>query len=63
MLQKYEAIISKGDNNIGQTDVIQMHNAMKPNAAPIAGQPYLLVLNYHDFLKQEIKNLLDARII
>ena len=42
MLQQYETIISKSDNGIGQTDLIQMHIAMKPNAAPIAAQPYPL---------------------
>ena len=63
MLQKYERIISKGDNDIGQTDLIHMHIAMKPNATPIAAWPYPLVLKDNDFLKQEIKNLLDARII
>ena len=36
MLKKYDAIISKSDNDIGQTDLIKMHIATKPNAAPIA---------------------------
>ena len=40
-----------------------MHIAMKPDIAPIAAQPYPLTLKHHDFLKQEIKNLVDARII
>ena len=40
-----------------------MITAMKPDAAPIAAQPYPLALEHHDFLKQEIKNLPDARII
>ena len=40
-----------------------MHKAMKPDAAPIAVQPYPLPLKHHDFLKQEIKNSLDVRII
>ena len=35
----------------------------KPVAAPIAAQPYPLVRKHHAFLKQEIKNLLDVRII
>ena len=40
-----------------------MHIATKPNVTPIAVPPYPLDLKHHDFLKQEIKNLLDARII
>ena len=63
MLQRYDAIISKSDNDIGPTDLIQMHMAMKPDIAPIAVQPYPITLKHHDFLKQEIKNLLDTKII
>ena len=62
MLQKYDAIVSKSDD-IGQTDLIQMHIAMKPDAVPSAAQPYPLTLRHHEFLKQEVKTLLDARII
>ena len=40
-----------------------MHTAMRPDAAPVAAQPFPLVLKHYDFLKQVIKNLLDARII
>ena len=54
MLQKYDAIISKSNNNIGQTDLIKMYIATKPNAAPIAPQLYPLALKHHDFLKQGI---------
>ena len=40
-----------------------MHIATRLDAAPVAAQPYPLALKCHDFLKQEIKNLLDAGII
>ena len=40
-----------------------MHIAMKLNAALIAAWPYPLALKHHNFLKQELKNLLDARVI
>ena len=60
MLQRCKAIISKSDNDIDQTDLIQMHIAIKPNATAIVSWPYPFALNHHDFLKQEIKNLLDA---
>ena len=35
MFQIDDAIISKSDNDIGQTDHIQIHIAMKPDATPI----------------------------
>ena len=44
-----EAIISKRDNDICQTDLIKMHIAMKPNAAPIVAWSYPLALKHHDF--------------
>ena len=40
-----------------------MHIATKPNAVQFAACPYPLACKHHDFLKQEIKNLLDARIM
>ena len=63
LLQKYDTIISKSDNDIGQTDLIKMHIATRPDAAPVAAQQYPLALKHHDFLKQEMKNLLDVGII
>ena len=38
MLWRYHAIKSKSDD-IGQTDLIEMHIAMKPDAAPTVVQP------------------------
>ena len=60
---KNYSIISKSDNDIGQMDLIEMHIATRPDASPIASQPYPLALKHHDFLKQDIKNLLDTGII
>ena len=61
--RKYDTIISKGYNDLGQTNLIKIHIATRPDAAPVAAQAYTLALKHHDFLKQEIKNLLDAEII
>ena len=36
LLQKYDAIISKSSTDIGQTDLIEMHIATRPDAAPVA---------------------------
>ena len=59
-LQKHDAIISRNNNDIGQTDLIEMHIATRLDAAPVAAWSYPLALKYHDFLKQEFKNFLDA---
>ena len=59
LLQKYDSIILNSDNDIGQTYLIKMHIATRPDAA----QPYPLAPKQNDFLKQEIKNLLVAEII
>ena len=40
-----------------------MHIASRQDSAPVAVWPYPLALKHQDFLKQEIKNLLDAGII
>ena len=61
MLQKNEVIISKGDNDICQTDLIQMHIATKLNATPIVAWPSPLKIMM--FLEQEIKISLDVGII
>ena len=36
LLQIYDTIISKSDNDIGQTDLMKMHIATRPDAALIA---------------------------
>ena len=62
LLQKCD-IILKSNNVKGQMDLIEMHIATGSDAAPVAAQPYPLVLKHHDFLKQEIKNSLGVEII
>ena len=42
LLQKFDAIISRSDNDIGQTDLIEMHSAMRPDSTPVAARPYPL---------------------
>ena len=63
LLQEFDSVISKNSNDIGWTDLKEMHIATRQDAKPIAAHPYPLVLKHHDFLKQEIQNLLDAGII
>ena len=40
-----------------------MHIPTRPDATPIADCSYPLALKPHDFLKEEIQNLLNAKII
>ena len=61
LLQKYDAIISNSSNDIGHTDLTEMHIATRPDAAPIAAQPYPSALKHHKFLKQEIKKPVGCR--
>ena len=63
LLKKFDSILSNSDNNIAQMDLIEMHIATRPVSVPVAVQPYPMALKHHDFLKQEIKNLLDTGII
>ena len=55
LLQIYDTTILKSDNDIGQTNLIKMHIATRPDAAPVAARSYPLALKHHNFLIQEIK--------
>ena len=61
LFQKFDPIISKSSNDTGQMHLIEMHITNKPGATP--AHPYPLALKHHNFLKQDIKNLLDTGII
>ena len=39
---KNDTIISKTNNDIGQADLIEIHIAIRQDAAPTASQPYSL---------------------
>ena len=60
LLKKFNAIISKNSNDIGQMDLIEMHIATRPDATPIPACPYPLMIKHHHFLKQDIQNLIDV---
>ena len=36
LCKKFDSIISKNDNDIGQLDLIEMHIAARPDTAPVA---------------------------
>ena len=62
LLQIFDQIISKSNNNIGQMDLIEIHMATRLDATPIAACPYPLTLKLRVSLKEEIKNLLSTGI-
>ena len=61
LLQKCDSIISKSNNDIGQSDVIEMPIATRLDSSPVAAQSYPLAHKHHNFLKQEIKLLIRCR--
>ena len=63
LLQKFDTIIKKSNNDIGQMDLIEMYIATRLDSAPVTAQPYPMACKHHDFLKEELKKLLDAGII
>ena len=63
LFQKFDSLISKNNADIGHTDLIEMHIANRIDVTTITAHPYPLPLKHHDFLKQEIKNLLNIGIM
>ena len=61
--QKYDDIISKHSSDIGLTHLEEMKIYIDPNLPPVASKPYPLPLKYHNFVKEEIENLLEAGLI
>ena len=53
LLQKYDTIASKSDNDIGQTDLIEMQIATRPDAAAVTAWPYPLALKHHDSVNKK----------
>ena len=61
LLQKYDTILSKSGNAIGQTDPIEMHIATRPDAAPVVALPYPLALKHHDCLETRTQKFIRCR--
>ena len=55
LLKKFNLIISKGNNDRGQMDLIKIHITMRLDLTPVAARLYPLTLQHHDFLEQNIK--------
>ena len=61
--QTYDNIISKHSSNIGLEHLEEMKIDTDPNLPPVASKPYPVPLKHHQFVKEEIKNLLEAWLI
>ena len=63
LLKKYDDIISKHSSDIGKTPLETMTINVKPGSKPAASKPYNTALKHQEFLKQELKALLESGVI
>ena len=63
LLEKYDDIISKHSSDIGRTPLETMTIDVKPGSKPAASKPYNTALKNQEFLKQELKVLLESGVI
>ena len=63
LLKKYDDIISKHSSDIGKTPLETMTIDVKPSSKPAASKPYNTALKHQEFLKQELKALLESGVI
>ena len=63
LLRKYDDIISKQSSDIGRTPLETMTIDVKPGSKPATSKPYNTALKNQEFLKQELKALLDSGVI
>ena len=63
LLRRYDDIISKHSLDIGRTPLETMTIDVKPSSKPAASKPYNTALKNQEFLKQELKALLDSVVI
>ena len=63
LLKEYDDIISKHSSDIGKTPLETMTIDVKPGSKPAASKPYNTALKHQEFLKQELKALLESGVI
>ena len=63
LLEKYDDIISKHSSDIGRTPLETMTIDVKPGSKPATSKPYNTALKNQEFLKQELKALLESGVI
>ena len=55
--------MSKNSLDIDVTHLNEMVLHTKPGSIPVVGKPYSLPLKHHEFVKEEIPNLLETGVI
>ena len=63
LLTEFDNIISKHSSNMGKTPLETMTIDVKPGSVPAASRPYDTSLKNQEFLRQELKALLESGII
>ena len=63
MEQDYNDIVSQNGRDIGLTHLKEMPIEVDPELSHVASKLYPLPLKHHNFIKEEIKNLLEAELI
>ena len=61
--QNYNDIVSQHSDEIGLTHLEEMVIETNPKLPPMVTKPYPLPLKHYQFVKEEIENLLEARLI
>ena len=61
--EDYDDIVSKHSSDIRLTHLEEMTIETDLELPPIASKPYPLPPKHHKLIKEEIKNLLEARLI
>ena len=55
--------MSKNSTDIGLTHLEEMVLPTEPGAVPVTSKPHDLPLTHHTFVKEELKNLLEAGLL
>ena len=63
MKQDYDDIVSKHSSDIRLTHLEEMTFETDQELPPLVSKPYPLPLKHHKFMKGEIENLLEVRLI
>ena len=62
LCEKYPTIFSKGNEDIGRTQLITM-DIDTGNSPPVSSRPYTLALKHHQWVQDEIETLERAGVI
>ena len=63
LLAQFDDVVSKHSSDIGKTPLETMTIDIKPGSIPAASLPYHTSLKIQEFLRQELKSLLESGVI